>query len=188
MIMHSWNNRTWFLVPFMMCLGFTSLVTRAQVTVSRINPAAVEVRHSDGSVMTLDFYGPTIVRMFQDPKGGIMRNPVATPPAQILVDNPRANVGALKVEETSSAFNVSTGKMLLHIDRNSGLITVFNAVLGRQVTAMADTQVNFDGRGHTTLTLTSQSGEQFYGGGVQNGRYAHGGKVIQIVNTNNWVA
>ncbi|MBO4907086.1 MAG: discoidin domain-containing protein [Bacteroidaceae bacterium] len=180
-------NRTWLFVSCMLCLGFTSIAIRAQVTVVRLNPTAVEVRHADGSVMTLDFYGPTIVRMFQDPEGGIMRNPVAMPPAQILVPNPRTNVGTLKLEETNTAFNISTEKMLLHIDRNSGLITVFNAALGRQVTAMTGDLVTFDGRGHTTLTLTSQSGEQFYGGGVQNGRYAHGGKVIQIVNTNNWV-
>ena len=163
------------------------LTSNAQVTVSRLNPTTVEVRQKDGYLLTLDFYGPNIVRMFQDPQGGILRAPEATPPAQILVDNPRKDVGELKIEETSTAYNVGTSKIRLHIERSNGRITVFNNVLGKQVTAQGDELIQYDGRSHVTLTLTCQDNEQFYGGGVQNGRYAHGGKQIQIVNTNNWV-
>lgn len=46
--------------------------------------------------------------------------------------------------------------------------------------------VSFD-KNSTTLTLKAQSGEYFYGGGVQNGRFSHKGKSIAIENTNNWV-
>ena len=51
-----------------------------------LNPTTVEVLFSDGQRMTLDFYGENIVRLFQDPNGGIIRDPQASPEAQILTD------------------------------------------------------------------------------------------------------
>ena len=39
----------------------------------------------------------------------------------------------------------------------------------------------------TTLTFRAHTNEYFYGGGVQNGRFSHKGKIIAIENTNNWV-
>lgn len=37
-----------------------------------------------------------------------------------------------------------------------------------------------------SLFLKAQEGEYFYGGGVQNGRFSHKGKKINILNTNQW--
>ena len=59
--------------------------TRMQQT----NPYAVEVYFDDNTHFTLDFYGENIFRLFQDNKGGIIRNPKAEPEAEILVRNPR---------------------------------------------------------------------------------------------------
>ena len=42
------------------------------------------------------------------------------------------------------------------------------------------------GRARTVLTLTESPDEYFYGGGVQNGRFSHKGRVINIVNENSW--
>lgn len=41
--------------------------------------------------------------------------------------------------------------------------------------------------GSTVQTLVENQNENFYGGGTQNGRFAHKGQAIQIKNTNNWV-
>lgn len=41
--------------------------------------------------------------------------------------------------------------------------------------------------GSTLQTLVENENENFYGGGTQNGRFAHKGKSIEIKNTNNWV-
>ena len=43
------------------------------------------------------------------------------------------------------------------------------------------------GRSSTVQTLAAADNEYFYGGGTQNGRFAHKGDTIQIANTNNWV-
>lgn len=74
----------------------TAIVQTQGVTVTGaalLNPTTVEVLFSDGQRMTLDFYGENIVRLFQDPNGGIIRDPQASPEAQILTDSPRKQPG-----------------------------------------------------------------------------------------------
>ena len=63
----------------------------------RMNPTTIELIYADQQRATLDFYGENIFRLFQDPQGGIVRNPEAVPPAQILVDQPRKEVGQLQL-------------------------------------------------------------------------------------------
>ena len=55
----------------------------------KINPTTVELTYADGKMLTLDFYGENIFRLFRDDNGGIIRDPQATPPAKILVDDAR---------------------------------------------------------------------------------------------------
>ena len=159
----------------------------AQIAVERLNSTTVEIRHADDQRMILDFYGPNIVRIFQDPEGGIVRDPEATPPAQILVDQPRRKVGSLSLEKNASAFVVKTDKMAVTLDAANGLMSFTNLCTNRVVTAQTGEGVVFDAKGRTTLLLTAAADEAFYGGGVQNGRYAHAGQTIAIENTNNWV-
>ncbi len=45
----------------------------------QINPTTVEVRYVDGTRMTVDFYGENVFRLFRDNKGGIVRDPQASP-------------------------------------------------------------------------------------------------------------
>ena len=68
-------------------------------SVNKINPTTVEVRFDGGKRMMLDFYGKNIFRVFQDNSGGIIREPEAKPEAQILVDEPRREVGAIEIAE-----------------------------------------------------------------------------------------
>mgnify|MGYP007008331571 CR=1 FL=1 len=75
---------------------------QTEITISSagvLNPSAVEVVFSNQQRMTLDFYGENIFRMFQDNQGGIVRDPQASPEAQILVDRPRKEVGELSLTE-----------------------------------------------------------------------------------------
>ena len=47
----------------------------------KVDGTTVEVTMPDSTCRVLDFYGDDIVRVFQDPQGGEMRDPVATPHA-----------------------------------------------------------------------------------------------------------
>ena len=158
----------------------------ADTTASKLNPSTVEVSFgADKPTLTVDFYGPNVFRLFQDPNGGIVRDPQATPPAQILVDQPRKEVGDVKVNKTPEGTSVTTERLRLDFGKNTETFTVTDLQTGKTV-VQTIAPVEFQGDKRTIVKLKENPGEWFYGGGVQNGRFSHKGKVIDIVNTNSW--
>ena len=149
-----------------------------------LNPTTVEIIYSNQQRLTLDFYGNNIFRLFQDPKGGILRDPVAHPEAQILVDQPRKTVSPLQIGQEAGHVSVSTERILVTFDKNTTLMSVKDLRTGRTVLEEA-APAAFDKK-QVTLTLKEQPQEYFYGGGVQNGRFSHKGKTIAIENQNSW--
>lgn len=160
-------------------------VTANDVTgIRRINNTTAEVMLSDGHTLTVDFYGPSIFRLFQDNSGGIVRDPEASPEAKILTNNPRRDVGKLTVSSDDQKVSVSTANVRVDFAKKGALVSVTD--LRRQHTVVSQTEPTLFERGKTTLTLSQQPNEWFYGGGVQNGRFSHRGEKIDIVNTNSW--
>ena len=155
--------------------------------VRQLNKQAVEVVYNDGKTMTIDFYGPAIFRLFRDDQGGILRNPEATPPADILVADARKEA-TVEVVENDDVFFVTTQSMdvmsevgcMVKISKLTGLFTIiqWNPVVSQAA------PVEFK-RGGYDLRLASRGG-WYYGGGVQNGRFSHRGERIDIVNNNSW--
>lgn len=152
--------------------------------IRRINNTTAEVMLSDGHTLTVDFYGPNIFRLFQDNSGGIVRDPEASPEAKILTNNPRRDVGKLTVSSDDQKVSVSTANVRVDFAKKGALVSVTD--LRRQHTVVSQTEPTLFERGKTTLTLSQQPNEWFYGGGVQNGRFSHRGEKIDIVNTNSW--
>ena len=157
------------------------------VAVEKINPTTVELLLSDAKRVTLDFYGDNIFRLFRDADGGSVRDPrpmPGYPDAQILVDNPRMDVSSLTVNEGGKLYTISTGKIDVIVNKATGMLKVTDRTTGNIVFEEAE-PVAFK-KSKTTLTLRSNNGEYFYGGGVQNGRFSHAGKLIAIENQSNW--
>ncbi len=150
----------------------------------QINPTTVEVIYGNGQTATLDFYGKNVFRIFQDPQGGIICDPKSNPPAKILVDSPRRDVGELRLSQDGQSVTVATAEVSVSFDHHTGLMTVTDLRNGK-VVAEQSRAVDFQ-NGRTTLSLHNHDGEYFYGGGVQNGRFSHRGRRIEIVNTNSW--
>jgi hypothetical protein len=156
--------------------------------VRRLNKQAVEVVYNDGKTMTIDFYGPQIFRVFRDDSGGIVRNPEATPPAEILVSDARQET-EVWAYQTDTDFIVTTqpptmsssiGPMVV-VSRETGLFSIRH---GDKVVALT-TPVAFHDGGYD-LRLSMKDDEYYFGGGVQNGRFSHRGERIEIVNSNSW--
>lgn len=154
------------------------------LSVKKINPTTVELILSGNKRMTLDFYGGNIFRLFLDSSDGYIRNPEAKPPAQILVDNPRKEVKALNLSDGAGKILISTNLINIEIDKQTTALKLIN---GQTKTVVLETMapVLFD-KENVTLTLKEGAEEYFYGGGVQNGRFSHKGKVIAIENQNSW--
>ena len=153
--------------------------------VRKLNPTTVEVIYANGKMLTLDFYGANIVRLFRDDNGGIVRDPQASPEAQILTSNPRRATGGLTVTKNGNTASVTTARITVNINCTTGLLSIVNNATDETIVREVS-PVAFE-KDKTTLTLGAASNEYFYGGGVQNGRFSHKGKAIAIENTNNWV-
>lgn len=157
------------------------------VSVNKINPTTVEVKLKEGKRVTIDFYGENIFRLFRDDNGGILRNPKpyeGYPEAQILVDNPRKLVTSLNIEQTDKDYTIKTNKIEVSVCKISGQIKVKNLATGKVV--IEETSPVLFKKNKATLTLKGNPEEYFFGGGVQNGRFSHAGKIIAIENQNSW--
>lgn len=154
------------------------------IGVKQINPTTVELIYENNQRITFDFYGDNIFRLFQDVKGGILRDPEAKPEAQILVNQPRANIKKLNVNEFGNEITITTDAVKLSIDKSSSLIKAVrlsdNAIVFEQVKPIEFNKKN------TSIAFKEFADEYFYGGGVQNGRFSHKGKKISIENQNSW--
>lgn len=134
--------------------------------------------------LTIDFYGDNIFRLFQDNQGGILRDPEAKPEAKVLVNNARKPLHNLYVQEENNYITIRTEKVLLQIDKETTLLSIVNTKNGKTV-LKENSPVSF-GKSKVSLSLQEDADEYFYGGGVQNGRFSHKGKMIAIENQNSW--
>ena len=147
-------------------------------SVEQLNGTTVQVNLPEGQRMYLDFYGPSIIRVFQDPQGGIIRDPKARPEARILADNPRKAVGTLKVEGNV----LTTDSIQVKVDTRTGALTIEKD--GKPIVEQLG-GADFGKKG-VSVAFRQSPTDYFYGGGCQNGRFSHKDQVIKIVNDNNW--
>jgi alpha-glucosidase (family GH31 glycosyl hydrolase) len=152
--------------------------------VQKVNPTTVEISFSDNRKMILDFYGENIFRVFQDPSGGTVRDPEAKPEAKIMVENARKPVSELEVNEAGSTISISTEKIKVQFDKNTASLKITN--LKTNAVVLEETEAVIFDKDKVFITLKENPQEYFYGGGVQNGRFSHKGKVIAIENQNSW--
>ncbi len=165
-------------------VSITTQQVHTVLSAKLINTTTVEVRFSNNQTMLLDFYGDNIFRIFQDNTGGILRDPKADPEAKILVDNPRKALSGLNLKDADGTITCSTDKISIRIDKKSALLQVVNLETN-QVVLQETEPIGFE-KGKVVLTLKENPEEYFYGGGVQNGRFSHKGKIIAIENQNSW--
>lgn len=182
----SLRGRAWLLSALCFFLSVSTMYAEDAriVKANKINPTTVEVVYSNNQRMTFDFYGENIFRLFQDNAGGIIRDPKATPEAKIMVDNPRRDVSEIEVNEHSNSISIRTNKIEVVIDKATSTFKITNLATNRVVVESLS-PILFE-KDKTTIILKENDQEYFYGGGVQNGRFSHKGKVIAIENQSSW--
>ncbi|WP_410219716.1 TIM-barrel domain-containing protein [Pedobacter sp.] len=158
--------------------------TNGIVNAKKSNATTIELTLVNQHKLLIDFYGNHIFRLFQDNSGGAMRAPQAKPEAQILVDQPRKPVSSLKLTDNGREILISTPSISLSFNKTSTLFKLVDLQTKKVVLEEAE-PVLFES-GKVTLSIKAKPDEYFYGGGVQNGRFSHKGKMIAIENQNSW--
>ena len=142
----------------------TSLALSAQELIS-LDGSLATIRLQDGKQMTVDFYGPDIVRLFLDPENGPLRDPEATPPARILADNPRIDPGKVKAMAFGDeGIRIDTDGLALIIAGDGSFRFRRNAPLMKSLVPANrwyQGRISFSPTG-TTLTLTGISEDADY--------------------------
>ena len=105
---------------FLMAAVLASTAVSWADGIRMLNRTTAEVTLDGGKCMYVDFYGPHTFRVFQDPNGGIIRDPQASPEAQILVNNPRREVGELVLDE--KAGTLTTKEIVVKVNMKTGQI------------------------------------------------------------------
>lgn len=88
-----------------------------------------------------------------------------------------------EVKDSDGTIEITNGTVTVIFDKDSALMSVKNG----ETVVLEETSALEIGDNSTVQTLAAADNEYFYGGGTQNGRFAHKGDTIQIANTNNWV-
>lgn len=86
------------------------------------------------------------------------------------------------VSDENGNIVIKSGKTEITFDKDTAKMTVAyngNVVMQENAPLSLGTK--------TTQSLVKNSGENFYGGGTQNGRFVHTGETIHIANESNWV-
>ncbi len=153
------------------------------ISAKKINGTTVEIIYSNRQHLLLDFYGDHIFRLFYDSVGKGLRDPQASPAANMLVDNPRKPVSMLNVSNSGNKISISSGRITVELDKGSFGMRILDGDNKKVVEITNPIQVT---KKQVTLRLKEHAQEYFYGGGVQNGRFSHKGKSIAIENQNSW--
>lgn len=154
------------------------------VKAQKTNSTTIEIEFSNQQKMLIDFYGNNIFRMFQDNSGKGLRAPKAEPEAEILVKNPRKSVSKLDLNDNNDQLVINTDALKLTFDKSNTTFELKNLKTGKTILKTI-TPITFNKK-EVKIDLNKNSDEYFYGGGVQNGRFSHRGKVIAIENQNSW--
>jgi len=165
-----------FLIPY---LAFSQLTG-----ITKFNNTTYKLRWENNQTTFFDFYGNNIVRIFQDTTGKMMKAPDAKPEAKILVNDPKREVPNLNYKTVNGKTVISTTRISVIINNDNGTFSITNLPENKKVVELLN-PVKIE-NGKTTLTLKENPDEYFFGGGVQNGRFSHKGKKIEIVNENSW--
>ena len=166
-----------------------SLKSVEAATVDSGKDYVVNVTFNDGVQGKITFLEDGIFRYNVDPSGEFSE--YATPrskdhtakiPAQPDTSSSYAHPKAT-VKDAGDAFEITSGDTTVVLDKATAKLSIKSG----EKTVMREKQALTLTDNATTQTVEKESGESFFGGGTQNGRFIHTGQSIDIVNNNTYV-
>ncbi|QOY60730.1 TIM-barrel domain-containing protein [Thermophilibacter immobilis] len=166
-----------------------SLTSVEGVTQDDTDANVVYVTFNDGIMGKITFLEDGIFRYNVDPSGAFSeyatpRQASQTARIQQYPDkSDEYSHPATSIANAGDAFTVSAGDTTISFDKDTALMSVS---VGDK-TVMSESAPLSLSAGSTVQTLTENNGENFFGGGTQNGRFVHTGNSINIANEASWV-
>ncbi|MHA7270871.1 NPCBM/NEW2 domain-containing protein [Arthrobacter sp. HLT1-20] len=120
---------------------------------------------------------------FSDPANTPESPADPTRTADIVIGADQFTKGAVTVTDAAGVITMATAKVKLEANKATGAFTLKRA--DGTIVWQESSALSF-GADTTTQSLTPRTGEQFLGGGMQNGRVVHTGSTINISNNFNW--
>ena len=162
--------------------------------------AAVDSAKADGNIVDISFNGGSVKGRITFLENGIFRYNVDPTGefGQYAKPNSSSHVATIqqqpddsneytkpeaKVNDTGDTIEITNGTVTVIFDKDTALMSVKNG----ETVVLEETSALEIGDNSTVQTLAAANNEYFYGGGTQNGRFAHKGDTIRIANTNSWV-
>ena len=143
---------------------------------------------STGEKIRISFLKEDVLRIYMDPTGEFQEEPTPNSKdhiTKIINKTEEEYENPTPIVEDGEIIKISTSAVQLRIEKSTGKMELFNKLNNKTVWKEAEPlKHRVDG---TIQTLESNEDEYFYGGGMQNGRFSHKGKKINIKNENNWV-
>lgn len=161
--------------------------TLGAVTSVSQDGAAVLLETESGGAVRATFLDSTTLRIEADPTGEFT-DPANSPSdneaetANIVVGAQEFSGSDVTVADGDS-IRLSTDAVVLEIDRDTALMSLTRA--DGSVVWSETSPLSF-GDSSTTQHLQAREGEQFLGGGMQNGRSIHTGATVNIARNFNW--
>ena len=148
----------------------------------------VVVKFNGGVTAQLTFLEDGIFRYNVDPSGEFSK--YATPKSQAHVgriqqysdDSSNYSHPKADISDKDGKITIKSGSVSVEFDK----ATAKMKVLSGDKVVMEEKEALSISNSATVQTLKKNNGENFYGGGTQNGRFVHTGETINIANESNW--
>ena len=169
---------------------FTGPLTEVKsVEVDRTNKNIVMVTFNNNVKGKITFLEDGIFRYNVDPSGQFSKYATPNSPSHVarIQQYPDESDNYTHPDATvtsdNNSFTVTSGDVSIVFDKASAKMTVKEK---NNVVMEEEQALNLSPSG-TVQTVKKQDGENFYGGGMQNGRFVHTGEKLFIGVTNTWV-
>lgn len=156
------------------------------------NDTDYEIHYENGKEARVHILNNHVFRYHMDPNKKFPEFPEPRKPDEVAkINSKRVSDYDKKafedshVAENEEQFIIHVHKIHIAFNKVDGKMTVFDKRTSKLVLAEGKPLTYSDSK--SKQVLEQQKDEQFFGGGMQNGRFTHKGKIIHIKNTNNWV-
>jgi len=136
-----------------------------------------------GAVLRIDVLRADLIRVQAGRDGRLV--PAGDKAAPIVLPQPASNVTAT-LEEDAGELRIRTDALVLHIQRAPLRLSLARIESGKAIPLWHELQPLDLAKEQSVQVLSSDVGEQFYGGGQQNGRFAFKGRELPISYSGGW--